>query len=309
MDSRREVAHEYISRQCSKAKVLKYSSLNRSTFYYKSQQPTGLRPGRPTPGYSVNKNGTLTPDTWIIEQLKNYRANLNFQNGIGCKALHEYLELDYQMTVNHKKIYRLCRENDLLLQKKKKIKRIKKLASNLKITGPNQLWQFDIKYGYVHGENRPFYFVAFVDVFTKKVMSYHLGIRCQASDLRLALKVALSSVSAEDQKRLVIRSDNGPQMSSWHFKAYVDSLDLHHEFIPIRCPDKNAFVESFFSIFETEFLQVRYFGSLSEVHRQVGEWINWYNKKRLHGSLKYKSPEMFIEIFKSGLNYEYEISA
>jgi hypothetical protein len=27
-----------------------------------------------------------------------------------------------------------------------------------------------------------------------------------------------------DQKKLIIRSDNGPQMSSWHFKAYVDSL-------------------------------------------------------------------------------------
>ena len=213
------------------------------------------------------------------------------------------------MTVNHKKIYRLCKENDLLLQRKKKIKRIKKLASNLKITGPNQLWQFDIKYGYIHGENRPFYFVAFVDVFTKKVMSYHLGLRCQALDLQLALKVALSSVSEEDQKKLVIRSDNGPQMSSWHFKAYVDSLDLQHEFIPIRCPDKNAFVESFFSIFETEFLQVRYFATLGEVHRQVGEWIDWYNQKRLHGSLKYKSPEMFIELFKNGLNYEYEISA
>lgn len=213
------------------------------------------------------------------------------------------------MTVNHKKIYRLCKENDLLLQRKKKIKRIKKLASNLKITGPNQLWQFDIKYGYIHGENRPFYFVAFVDVFTKKVMSYHLGLRCQAGDLRLALKVALASVSEEDQKNLVIRSDNGPQMSSWHFKAYVDSLDLQHEFIPIRCPDKNAFVESFFSIFEIEFLQVRYFGSLGEVHRQVGEWIEWYNHKRLHGSLKYKSPEMFIELLKTGLSYEYVISA
>lgn len=213
------------------------------------------------------------------------------------------------MTVNHKKIYRLCKENELLLKKKKKIKRPKKLASNYKVTGPNHLWQFDIKYGFIHGENRPFYFVAFVDVFTKKVMSYHLGLRCQAGDLRLALKVALSTIPEEDQKKLVIRSDNGPQMSSWHFKAYVDSLDLKHEFIPIRCPDKNAFVESFFSIFETEFLQVRYFADLAEVHRQVGEWVEWYNHKRLHGSLRYKSPEMFIELFKTGLNYEYEVSA
>ena len=79
------------------------------------------------------------------------------------------------MTVNHKKIYRLCKENSLLLQRKKKINQFKKLAENHKITGPNQLWKFDIK---------------------------------------LTLKIALRSVSEEEQKNLIIRSDNRPQMSS-----------------------------------------------------------------------------------------------
>jgi putative transposase len=98
-------------------------------------------------------------------------------------------------------------------------------------------------------------------------------------------------------------------MSSYHLKAYVDSLDLKHEFTPIRCPDKNAFVESFFSIFEVEFLQVRYFSSLQEVHRQTADWIEWYNTRRLHGSLKYNSPEMFINKFKEGLDFDYVVSA
>jgi putative transposase len=245
----------------------------------------------------------------IVEKLKEYRSNLNFQNGIGCRALHEYLELEHQITVNHKKIYRICRENQLLLKRKKKIKQFKKLASNLKITGPNQLWQFDIKYGYVHGEKRPFYFLAFVDVYTKKVVGYHLGHTCKAEDLQLTLKSALKRISKDEQDKLTIRSDNGPQMSSNQFKAYISSMEMTHEFTPIRCPDKNAFVESFFSIFEIEFLQVRYFISMQEVHRQVGEWIEWYNKKRLHGSLNYKSPEMFIEKLKEGLDYEYSLSA
>ena len=140
-------------------------------------------------------------------------------------------------------------------------------------------------------------------------MGYHLGLTCKAEDLKLTLKSSLKHITEEDQINLTIRSDNGPQMSSHQFKAYVDSMEMNHEFTPIRCPDKNAFVESFFSIFEIEFMQVRYFLSLKEVHRQVRDWVSWYNKKRLHGSLKYKSPEMFIENFKSGLSYEYKISA
>lgn len=213
------------------------------------------------------------------------------------------------MTVNHKKIYRLCKENNLLLSRKKKIKQIKKLAANYKITSPNKLWQFDIKYGYIHGEDRPFYFLAFIDVFNKKALSYHIGRSCTASDMKLTLKMALNSVSEDEQKNLIIRSDNGPQMSSNHFKAYIGSLDVEHEFTPIRCPDKNAFVESFFSIFEIEFLQVRYFSSMQEVHRQIRDWVEWYNTRRLHGSLKYNSPETFTEKFKKGLSFDYEVSA
>ncbi|NRA47350.1 MAG: hypothetical protein HRU09_20565 [Oligoflexales bacterium] len=44
------------------------------------------------------------------------------------------------------------------------------------------------------------------------------------------------------------------------FRDYIADLeiDLGHEFIPPACPNKNAHIESFFSILETEFLQTRY---------------------------------------------------
>lgn len=252
----------------------------------------------------------MTSDEWILNKLKEYREeDINFANGIGCRALHEYLELDYQITVNHKKIYRLCKENKLLLNRKKKIKKQKNVANNIEVVRPNQLWQFDIKYGYIHGENRPFYLLAFVDVFTKKIISYHLGLNCTKENLILTLKMGLNSITVDDQEELIIRSDNGPQMSSNAFKDYVQTLDLTHEFTPIRCPNKNAFIESFFSIFEIEFLQVRYFINLKDVHNQVYDWITWYNERRLHASLKYKSPKMFLEKFNNGEIENYRISA
>ena len=309
VDQRKLVASEYISRDIAKTKVLKFTGLSRSTFYYKKSELNKSKPGRPIPGYSKNTNGTLTSDEWILKKLKEYREDLNFQNGIGCRALHEYLELDYQITVNHKKIYRLCKENKLLLSRKKKIKKQKNVANNIEVIRPNQLWQFDIKYGYIHGENRPFYLLAFVDVFTKKVISYHLGTNCTKENLILTLNMGLNSISISEQEDLIIRSDNGPQMSSNAFKEYVEYLDLTHEFTPIRCPNKNAFIESFFSIFEIEFLQVRYFINLKDLHTQVYNWITWYNERRLHASLKYNSPKMFLEKFNRGKVENFSISA
>ncbi len=70
-------------------------------------------------------------------------------------------------------------------------------------------------------------------------------------------------------------------MTSSQFYKYVNSVGLEHEFIPIRTPNRNAFIESFFSIYETQFLQVRYFDSLKEVYEQTEEFIEFYNTDRL----------------------------
>jgi len=186
---------------------------------------------------------------------------------------------------------------------------MKNVAANLVVDRPNQLWQFDIKYGYIHGEQKAFYSLAFIDFFTKKVISYHLGKTCQKEDLKLTLKMALNCLSDQEADGLIIRSDNGPQMSSKAFKAYVSSLDIAHEFTPVRCPNKNAYIESFFSIFEIEFLQVRYFINFKDVFRQVNDWITWYNERRLHASLKYNSPKIFLEKFNRGHLNEIKFSA
>ena len=69
--------------------------------------------------------------------------------------------------------------------------------------------------------------------------------------------------------RLVIRSDNGTQMTSHQFRKYVEGLGIHHEFTPFSCPEKNAHIEAFFSLYEIEFLQTRYFRTLREAVRKL----------------------------------------
>ena len=65
-------------------------------------------------------------------------------------------------------------------------------------------------------------------------------------------------------------------------------------------PNKNAFIESFFSIYETQFLQVRYFETLKDAYEQTEEFIKFYNTERLHGSLKHKTPAEFNDLFNKG---------
>jgi putative transposase len=283
---------------------LKVCNISSSTWYDRQKEKvhSASKPrGRPIPGFTINPDGTYVLDSTITSTLKGIRDDVNFKNAGGYHKLKHYLRRDYGFHVNGKKIYRLCKENNLLLPRnKKKIKTNRKVCTNKVITGPNQLWEFDIKYGYIHGENRHFYILAFIDVFNRKQVNYHVGLSCKASDLKFTFNEALIKENITDNKSLTLRSDNGPQMTSHMFKNYIATLELDHEFIPPGACNKNAHVESFNSIIESDFLQVRYFKNFADVYRQTAEWMEFYNKKRIHGSLKMMSPLDFTEKYRAG---------
>ena len=208
----------------------------------------------------MSLKGELVSDPIILKILKDYREQKEFQNWGGCKVLSRYLLRDYSLRVNTKKVYRLCREFDLLLPRSKKKKRKHgKICVNRRINGPSQLWEFDIKQGVIHGENTAFYFLAFIDVFLREIVGYHIGLSCRAIHLKMALNEALRRQGIGRDNKLVIRSDNGTQMNSHQFRKHVEELGIHHEFTPFSCPEKNAYVEAFFSLYEVEFFTDKIF--------------------------------------------------
>jgi len=261
-------------------------------------------PGRKPPGFTVNRDGAILPDPLIVKTLQSYRREEMFMSGGGYFKLTRYLAIEHGYYVNHKKIYRICDENSLLLFKvgiKSKIPK-RRAVGYTEITRPNQLWQFDLKYGYVHGEGRYFFVLAFIDVFSKKVTGFYVGLSCRSGDLIFTLNQALKNENITAATGLKIRSDNGPQMSSNQFYFYLKKLEqkLSHEFIPPRTPDRNAFIEAFFSILEKELLEHRYFETFADAYRAVVEFIEFYNTRRIHGSIGYRSPTSFINAWKLG---------
>lgn len=299
------------------SEVLRLTGIARSS-WYSSNLPPPLpaapiaknRRGRPAPGFTLNRNGTLVPDTVIVGYLKDYRSRPEFQNGGGVDKLRHYLKRDHQVYVNRKKIYRLCLENGLLLKKRglKGQSGVRRISQNRVVTGPNQLWEFDIKYGYIQGELRFFFILAFVDVFSRKCVGLHVGLNCRQGDLSFVLTQALICEQVSVDSELVTRSDNGPQMRSNEFHKYLAKLEtkLTHEFIPVRTPNKNAHVESFFSILEAEFIQVRYFSSFAHAYSQTHGWVKNYNTYRIHGSLGMRTPAEVIDLWRAGEDTEIE---
>jgi putative transposase len=305
----------WISEGFPVTRTMKSLGIERSLYYYHQDKPTfeeiGSR-GRPVPGYSLNKNGEKIPDEQIEEFLM--EAVEGEEVVYGYRKLTHFLRNEHNLEINPKKVYRLCDKLDILLPKReKKTKYPRRIARNHVITGPNQLWQLDIKYGSIEDSGRFFFLASAIDVFDRCIVGHYMGSSCKAKSIAGMLQEALlnrkvplpneenlEEVPEEEQRRLFIRTDNGPQFVSEVFGEFCESKKVIHERIPKKSPNCNAYIESFHSIIERECFQRYAFEFFEEAYFRVSEFIEFYNDRRYHGSLNYLSPTQYHELYNKG---------
>lgn len=297
-----EIAIKWINKGYKVRPVLRICEVPASTYYYHLKHPERKKPvstGRPIPGYSENKDGKKVFDNRIKEYL--IRLISGEHAACGYKKMTSLLRRNYRLKINKKKVYRLCKELGILLPQREITKPVpKKVARNRVVTGPNQLWQMDIKYGYVVGKRGHFFVANIIDVFDRNLVGHYRGKTCNAQDIIKATQKAMLKREVHKQSEpLVIRTDNGPQFVSKAFSAFAES-NFEHERIPNRTPNMNAYVESFHSILERECFQRHFFESYEEAFRVVDRFMYFYNTKRLHGSLKDMPPVEYLELVRTG---------
>ena len=126
------------------------------------------------------------------------------------------------------------------------------------------------------------------------IVDYHFGLTCEGEYPANLVKTSLWKRNLlSSQERPVIRSDNGPQFISNVFEAICQSYATEHERIPPKIPNKIAHIELFHSILERERLTRHEFKNYQQAYQVVTEFIQFYNKHRIHGSLLDLSPEEF----------------
>lgn len=281
--------------------VLRICGVPRSTYYYRLQHPEPQRPagkGRPVPGFSYDKTGAKVKDACIQTWLRRLIQGPN--GAFGYRKLTILLRRKHGLLINKKKVYRLCKALDLLAPQREKTNAVpRKVANNRVVSGPNQLWQMDIKYGYVAGQRRHFFLASIIDVFDRNIVAYHRGSTCCAAEIVRTLQKALGARCAGHTPPIV-RTDNGPQFISKSFYAYCEQAGVEHERIPPKTPNKNAFIESFHSILERECYQRNCFESKEEAFAEVDRFIRYYNNERIHGSLKDWPPREYLRKVQEG---------
>lgn len=204
--------------------------------------------------------------------------------------------------VNHKKVLRLMRDDNLLCVRK----HFKPLTTNSnhphtvypnllryrKITSPDQGWASDITY--IQLPDTFVYLAVILDVFTRKCIGWQLGKYLDMQLTLYALNQALRQRWNSSLPGLIHHSDQGVQYASTDYVSQLKAHDIQISMSRKGNPYDNAFAESFIKTLKYEEVYLNDYDSFVDALENIGGFIDKvYNKKRLHSSLGYKSPETF----------------
>ena len=204
------------------------------------------------------------------------------------------------MAVNHKRVLRIMREDNLLaIRYRKYILTTNSqhdcpvylnLAARMELTGVNQLWVADITYIRLRAE---FVFLAVViDRYSRKAVGWAL-------DRSLSAKVAIGALQLAIQQRqpppgVVHHSDQGTQYASAEYIGVLQANQMTPSMSRPANPYDNAACESFMKTLKQEEIYCNRYADFQELSAHLEEFIDtYYNRQRLHSALGYRTPEEF----------------
>jgi putative transposase len=214
--------------------------LSASTYYYQAQSSTAR--GR-TPSAQTTRG--CCPLSASGEA-----ASGMVDNSVVLKAVESLLEGEFvcyghrAMTsalrrkgfrINHKKLYRLMKEASLLssIRPGRLSKRLLAPRGTVEATRPWQHLQMDIKYVYIHGEQRWAYLLTVIDVFTRCLVAQMFDRSIRANDvIRLLTQTAPTWTSHQwcETERIRLRTDHGSQFIANDLVPVLEKLNIEHEF-------------------------------------------------------------------------------
>lgn len=287
------VAIFYIAQGYATSKILAICGISKSSFYYQpltqNNYPKGVSKSKTTNGYDGRKLSNSKVVQWIKAILLHEFVDY------GYLKITYYLQHEKQLNINHKKVYRLMKENKLLNLPMVKIKNTKRWVKDLvpKPTTAFSYWEFDIKFIYIHHLGRYAPMLSIIDVFSRYLIGWIMQWSIKKEDVKYFFQAILEDY--ELPKKVYVRCDNGSQFESTLVREYLISKHIIQEFTQPATPEQNAHIESYHSIISRAVCNRYEFKNLVNATEIFTRWETFYNEKRIHSGINYLSPKKYLE--------------
>ncbi len=239
--------------------------LQRSSYYYRSRK---------------------NPQTELRVRLKDLAAS---RVRYGYRRLHVMLQRE-GWQINHKRVYRLYKQEGLSLRLETKKKRTSAPRVPLPApNAPNECWSMDFVADRL-ADSRQFRLLTLVDNFSR--VSPAIEADFSLTGKRVVEVLEQLKVTCGLPK--VIKVDNGSEFISKAMDEWAHRNQVKLEFSRPGKPTDNAFIESFNGRLRQECLNQNWFTSLAEAKQIVEVWRQDYNQSRPHSALKHQAPNEFL---------------
>ena len=200
------------------------------------------------------------------------------------------------LVINHKTVLKLMRELGL-----KSLIRVKRYQSykgqigetapnilqrNFKTVKPNKKWATDITEFKVFGNK--LYLSPIIDLFNGEIISYELSEKPNFKQVVTMLKKSFRKISKPTN--LILHSDQGWQYQMKQYQRLLKEKGITQSMSRKgNCLD-NAVIENFFGILKSELFYLNKYKSITQLKKDIKEYIKYYNNERIKLNLKGMSP-------------------
>jgi putative transposase len=209
----------------------------------------------------------------------------------GYRRVHDLLRRDFP-GVNHKRVYRLYREANLAVRKRKKTKRPVNERVPLQLAkAVNEVWSMDFVSDSLSSGRRLKYLTV-ADDFSHECVDIAVDFGISGEYVTRLLDRAAAFRGYPD----MVRTDNGPEFTSRVFMAWAQTHGIRHILIQPGRPMQNGYIESFNGKFRDEHLNESWFETLQQARNAASIWKQDYNQVRPHSSVGRIPPAEFAHL-------------
>lgn len=303
MEQRKQIVRSFVSRGLRVAKAVFIAGIPKSSYYYRSNgRPKGKKPSTFTSKYNGEVVSNAVVEEEILDIITPEYHDYGYQSVTPQLRRRGYV-------INPKKVYRLMKINHMLHPKVRKGERIGKeyvKHSTPLLEGPFSTVEADIKYIYIHEQQRNAYLITFLCTFSRFAPVWELDYSMRSGKIANLVRSFLSHPvviqnTNETQLKVKIRTDNGPQFIAKNLAEELDRVGIIHEFIKPGTPQENGHIEAFHWTVTRLVCNRNLFSTINHARETLTDFFAAYNYTRAMKSLLHYSPYEFLNLWNAGV--------